>query len=186
MNCVAARVHLAGREPPAPWAEAGAFLGYELVALDNYRSLIEESVAMENCVDRYSGRIHRSECRLYSLRRDGRRIATLELIERAERCVLAQIKGPGNGVASDEVLAVAERWVAVQKRIPPRPMRTKGRPQSSLDAELSHLLEPYRRDRERHRTWLGQPKVWGLEAGLADVALRAGITSWPFRLLWEP
>ena len=62
-----------------PWLKPGAGLGYTFEPLMTHQDVLAEAQAMQNCADQYGERIVRDKCRLFSVRRNGTRIATLEI-----------------------------------------------------------------------------------------------------------
>ena len=53
---------------------------FEFHLCNSAELLYEEAVAMHNCVDSYLGSVRVSRCAIYSLRMNGKRIATIELV----------------------------------------------------------------------------------------------------------
>jgi hypothetical protein len=87
-----------------------------IVPLTTTAELMEEGEAMAHCVLSYADEAMRGACSLYSVRRDGVRIATLELIRgRAGSLKIAQLSGPGNASVSKEVTRAARRWLRERK-----------------------------------------------------------------------
>jgi hypothetical protein len=76
--------------------------GIEFHALQTREALFEEGAHMHHCVAVYADRVAKGASRIYSLRRAGTRIATLELIRtsrkssKVQRFRLSQLKGPHN------------------------------------------------------------------------------------------
>lgn len=168
-----------------PWLDGGKAMGLEFVPLTDQNEIIAESHAMQNCADQYADRLARDKCRLFSIRRAGQRIATLEIGPHPrEAGVLAvtQLKARHNMPASLEIWQAAHAWLATQprlKRLPP--MLPPERP---LKAETWHdLMAPYR-DSKGGAPWLPTQATLaafnGLDADLADLARRSGVTSWLF------
>jgi hypothetical protein len=66
----------------APLPDRIGSLEFEFVALRSGRELAEEGAAMKHCVASYLESVSRGSSRIYSIRRDGERVATLELAPR--------------------------------------------------------------------------------------------------------
>lgn len=104
-----------------PWLEAGAADGFDFVALATWEALEEEALAMRNCVRSYAWSIARGYERVFSIRRDGKRAATLSVYfpDEAPFPQIDELKGPENAPAPPEAWFAARRWLAGQT--PPKP-----------------------------------------------------------------
>jgi hypothetical protein len=80
----------------APLPQAGRLHGFEFTALRTGRDLWIEGKAMRHCVSTYVSEVMTGRSRIYSVSRDDRRVATMELQPNGKRWRLAQIKGPCN------------------------------------------------------------------------------------------
>lgn len=167
------------------WLARGAAMGFAFVPLVERRAILEEAQAMQNCADQYADRIARDKCRLFSVRRDGDRAATLEIGPHArETGVLAitQLKARHNMPASIEVWQAAHAWLATQdglKRLP-----SMMAPERPLDAIAWRDLMRLFRAQKNGAAWLpetpSQANFAELDASLADLARRGGVSSWLF------
>lgn len=93
-----------------PVYAAGDYLAVEL---DTGSLLAEEGLEQRHCVGNYANACASGSCRVFSLRRQGKRTATLELRrERDGTWVLAQLRGKANSVIRDEQLLAAAAQVA--------------------------------------------------------------------------
>ena len=61
------------------WLQEGEANGYSFVALRTADEFIAEAFAMDNCLDRYTDRLEGRTARIFSIRRDGRSIADIEI-----------------------------------------------------------------------------------------------------------
>jgi hypothetical protein len=95
------------------WLSPADLHGYEFVPLSSSRDILEEAVAMKNCLRTYGGRVARNRCRLWSLRKDGARAATSELaLRHPDPCPrIVQLKTPNGDHAPAEIWWVAHAWV---------------------------------------------------------------------------
>jgi hypothetical protein len=167
------------------WLKPGTALGFSFEPLLDAASLLKEAAAMHNCADQYAERLVRDRCRLFSVRRNGLRVATLEIGQHArEGGVLAinQLKARHNMAVSSEVWQAAHAWMATQpalRRLPPLTM-----PESTWD-QLAwwSLLAPYR-NAHAGAPWFDPTASHlvfaGLDADLTDLARRGGVSSWLF------
>ncbi|MGE0052909.1 MAG: hypothetical protein AB7S74_01755 [Hyphomicrobium sp.] len=167
------------------WLEPRTVLGFSFEALLDADSLLKEAAAMHNCADQYAERIVRDRCRLFSVKRNGSRVATLEIGQHTrEGGVLAinQLKARHNMAASSDVWQAAYGWMASQtglRRLPPLAM-----PESTWDQHAWwSLLAPYRNAHEG-APWFDPTASHlvfaGLDADLTDLARRGGVSSWLF------
>jgi hypothetical protein len=86
--------------------------GYEFLPLLCANDLHEEADAMENCVASYGRDIADDEQRLWSMRKDGKRVATLSVgfDYDLELLCITQIKGRNNSQVPRPVAVAAQRW----------------------------------------------------------------------------
>lgn len=170
---------------PDAWLEAGEAQGLSFVPLLEHADILAEAHAMQNCADQYADRLARDKCRLFSIRRRGVRVATLEIGPHPrEAGVLAinQLKARHNMPAASEVWQAAHAWLAQQKEL--RRAATVAAPERALSAEVWQTLMLAYRQRKRGAPWIpAEPTKAAfalLEQDLADLARRGGITSWLF------
>ena len=167
------------------WLRPGEIMGFTFTPLVDQVEILEEAQAMQNCADQYADRLAREKCRLFSIRRAGSRVATLEIGPHPrETGVLAitQLKARHNMPASIEVWQAAHAWLASQaglKRLPPMVP-----PERPLNARVwDELIAPYRRDKHG-APWLPiiptHVAFSRLDSDMTDLARRAGVTSWLF------
>ncbi|MCB1542291.1 MAG: PcfJ domain-containing protein [Rhodoblastus sp.] len=102
-----------GERPVTPWIAGGSAGGFEFAPLTRASDLRDEARAMRHCVAMYGDQIAGGHSRLYSVRRDGERVATLELaLQGAGLPVsVAQILGPCNKAPAPDVVWAAHDWV---------------------------------------------------------------------------
>jgi len=168
-----------------PWLESGEARGFSFTPLLDESSILIEANAMQNCADQYADRLARDKCRLFSVRRKGVRIATIEIgphPREAGVLAIAQLKARHNLPASVEVWQAAHTWLGEQEHIKRAANGTP--PDRPLDGETwSTLMAPYRLMKDG-ATWIpegaGKDEFAPMESGIAELARRAGITSWLF------
>src|SRR5262249_4183611 len=121
--------------------------------LTSASAIIEEATAMRNCLRTYGYRVARNCMRLWSIRKDGERVATLSLANQSCDPLpnIEQLKGPGNAEASCEVWWAARQWVHMHGllRIDLKPRATP----VSRDAWIA-LWRPYWLAKRRLPHWL--------------------------------
>ncbi|MEO0730473.1 MAG: hypothetical protein AAFY64_08830 [Pseudomonadota bacterium] len=132
-------------QPRLAWSRYGPATDYRFEALRTTDDFIAESRAMKNCLDRYSGPIETGSVILYSIRRDGRAIADIELLvtdDPQHPIRISQLKGIANRTVGPHVWRAARDWVSHQSARWPRPTRRGSR--RSPNAAFAALWGPYR------------------------------------------
>ncbi len=102
---------------PEPWVHGGEVGGYEFVPITSPPSLFLEGRVMHNCVASYVERIVDRQLYVYSVREDGKPVATLavaaELRDGASfKPRISQIAGPCNASVPREMERAARRWLS--------------------------------------------------------------------------
>jgi PcfJ-like protein len=105
---------------PPPWYAAAKIGDYGIVPIDNSAALYREGAAMHHCVGTYANAVQRGSLYVYSVRRDGQRVATLA-IERgptSTKARLVQLRGPCNAQPPKAVTLAVQRWLRAQGPLP--------------------------------------------------------------------
>jgi hypothetical protein len=168
-----------------PWLSGGQVRGYTFVPLLDRGEILTEARAMQNCADQYAERLSDDRCRLFSIRREREHIATLEIgphSREAGMLAITQLKGRHNMAAPLDVWQAAYAWLAAQsglRRLPPR-----FPPERKLDDEAWRQLMAYYRKATGGASWLPEIATQAifdsLNAEMADLARRGGVSSWLF------
>lgn len=168
-----------------PWLTPSEVSGYSFVPLLWHGDILAESRAMQNCTDQYGDRIARNVCRLFSVRRRGVRVATLEIGPHPREphiLALNQLKARHNLPAAVEIWQATHAWLATQPNIrriadpvvPDRPLQR---------TPWAALMAPYRTATNGAR-WIPQKPTAdafsALDRAMADLARRGGVSSWLF------
>lgn len=93
---------------------------FTLVPLVTAQELAEEGEAMNHCVATYASAVAQGHCRIYSVRRGNRRLATLELRwpnHRMGRPVINQLLGHSNVAVDREVYLAVGDWLAQNQKL---------------------------------------------------------------------
>jgi hypothetical protein len=104
----------AGHEITDLWLTPGVVNGFEFVSLHTEADIAAEARAMKNCLRTQGGLVVRNRARLWSVRKDGRRVATVRIGgARLDNPLpeLLEIKGPWNSVAPVEIVWAARKWL---------------------------------------------------------------------------
>lgn len=167
------------------WLMAGDARGYDFIPLLDEGAILAEASAMQNCADQYADRLARDKCRLFSIRRRGVRIATLEIgphPREAGVLAIAQLKARHNLPVTAEVWQAAHTWLGMQKDL--KRATIGATPDRPLDTDVwKRLLADYR-SRKCGAPWLpehaSKDTFAAIDSGIGELARRAGITSWLF------
>jgi hypothetical protein len=95
---------------PPPWIAAAKFGRLDIVPIDNSADLYREGYFMRHCVGASAQEVMAGNYYVYSIRLDGKRIATAGL-RKEGRPVLDQIRGPCNVEVPGEIKATVQRWL---------------------------------------------------------------------------
>ncbi len=103
--------------PRDPWFADGSLQGHEFIGLATVDAFIAESAIMENCLDQYAAHLAYGRVRVFSVRRNGRPIANVELSLRSDDAsmpCISQIRGLRNRRASPMVWQAVHAWLGSQ------------------------------------------------------------------------
>ena len=153
------------------WFEPMTVEGYDFVPLRSAHDLAEEGTAMQNCVRGYGHSLANNSSRIWSIRRDGVRQATLEVAfaQGDPLPSMVEIVALRNEAVSVELAFVARRWMALNERaLTARPWQTA--PMQG-DRGWRAQWRPYWLAKRRIPDWLPlQP----LQGGLWSIQRRSG------------
>lgn len=103
---------------PAPWYPAAKLGAFEILPIDNSGELYREGAAMHHCAGTYANEVRGGAIYVYSIRRDGERLATLELGRNGNRPSLLQLRGPCNAQPPKEIISTVKRWLRARAPLP--------------------------------------------------------------------
>jgi hypothetical protein len=121
------------------WLTEGNARGYDFVALKTVGDFIAESEAMDNCLDQYANRLEGSVVRIFSIRKQGRSVADVEISchdQEVGMPAISQLRGARNRRAPAEVWQAAYAWLGNQAMRP-------------VSASLVHGRDAERRQMQR-------------------------------------
>ncbi len=106
-------LNLAGRKIVNHWLRPAIVDGYAFVPLATEADIRDEARVMRNCLRTYSFDVACNYVRLWSIRRDGHRVASASVGRIRSQPVLsiAELKAAGNRQAPVEVWLAAQRWL---------------------------------------------------------------------------
>ena len=149
-------LHL-GREPITDiWLSASHMAGYDFLPLRSAAAITEEANAMSNCLRNYGHSLKHNRSRLWSVRRNGERVATLRIgyQQRDPLLSIVELESAGNKQAPRELWWVARQWLEAHdvSQIDTDPRRWGSVP---LDSESwRSLWRPYWIAKRRIPEWL--------------------------------
>jgi len=152
------RLHVnLGRQPISDmWLRAARVAGYDFQPLDTVAAIVEEAEAMGNCLRVYGRSLAHNQSRLWSVRRDGQRVATLKVAccPQVPLPDIAELKGAGNAAVAREVWWAARQWLHAHE-LPQIDMRQHKWGRVPLDrATWTSLWRPYWLAKRRIPEWL--------------------------------
>lgn len=182
LNRIGCRIHLPGLNEGEQHSAPFVVGPYHVVELTDYRSLLAEQQAMDNCLDRYGRRIASGSHAIFSLRtQSGVRVVNFEVAIHAKGGPLVcELKGRSNGEVSDAIRLAVEQWVATSPEMQRRPSEWRARP-SRADAIFAQLISPYVESHAGILADLEPITLYGLERDLDELAARLDIKNWPVR-----
>ena len=104
------------------WYGPGSARGYDFVPLARLEDFLEEGVRMDNCLDQFAPQVQQRNTRVFSVRKQGRSVADLEIGPHAEdptMPTIEQLRGPANRRAAVGVWQAVYAWLGSQ---PVRPL----------------------------------------------------------------
>jgi hypothetical protein len=138
------------------WFKTRKASGYRLTPLLTPADLREEGDKMNNCVATYIPKVAIGACLIYSIRRCGQRVATMEIAPRNGAPVIVQLLAAGNASAGDDVWRAANSWLSKQGQYP-----------FVGDSAIAHEVIPSRWDAIWQPYWDAKPQFRACLAGPA-------------------
>ena len=134
-----------------PWHAPGSVDDVEFVPLLTAADLSAEATGMQNCVETYATWIANGHGQLWSLRRDGLRIATVQIgrQDHAPWPSIQQLRGPENALAPIELWWTARRWLEAQDPARVMPYEAVKLDVSEQRAAWQAIWQPYWLSRRR-------------------------------------
>lgn len=131
--------------PGEPWVREGHAMGYDFVALRTAEEFIREAEVMDNCLDQFADRLEQGPACVFSIRKNGRSLADLEIGPHDEEPAMPavrQLRGPRNRRARSELWQAAYAWLGAQSLRPHPPSQERTEPARALAARL-RFWQPY-------------------------------------------
>jgi hypothetical protein len=164
---VALHVNLGRRPITDMWLETARVAGYDFLPLTSIPAIIEEADTMRNCLKTYGDNLAHNRSRLWSVRRNGERVATLRVAchHRDPLPNIVELKGVGNADVPRELWWAARQWLHMHD-LPQINMRRQNWDTAPLDrSNWLSLWRPYWLAKRRIPEWLPvSPSRVALEA----------------------
>jgi len=138
------------------WLSPGFVDNYEFVPLRCADDMVAEAAAMQNCVETYGDYVAHNCSRLWSVRTDGRRVATLRLGQYAgdPLIMIRELKAERNRKVPVEMWWAARQWLH-RHDLPSIDMRRQPWGKAPFDdAAWRSLWKPYWMAKQCIPTWL--------------------------------
>jgi hypothetical protein len=168
LDRVTLELNLGGRPVADLWLRPGPFEDHVFVPLDSAERIAEEAAAMENCMVTCGYGIADNWSRLWSIRKDGRRIADLEVRQNRRRPLvhINQLTVARNKAAPIELWWLAARWLHQHDLLSIRPV-PRTQQEARPDVEMwRKVWRPYWRAKRRIPAWLPLAPSWWAVDGL--------------------
>jgi hypothetical protein len=148
------------------WAEPYRCGDYDIVPLRTAQQLLDEVIYMDNCLRTYADSLHFNICRLFSVRRDGNRLGTVEIQPRRDgRLRAVQFRGPRNAVMAAQPWDAVHDWISRQKPLRARPCSDIGT--TRVVGRFPSMLKTHQATHDLpEQFWIGIDSLKRLEAEL--------------------
>ena len=101
-------------EFPEPWCPGGVSGGFDIVPITSSSDLYREGKLLHHCAGTYAESVHSGQCYIFSVRKDGAPLATLELVHSETGVAIGQLRGACNAKAPKNVLRAVNTWLRAQ------------------------------------------------------------------------
>lgn len=108
------KLYLGNRVLSDTWHAPGCIDGYDFLPLRTADEIEDEARAMQNCLRTYGDSIAQGGSRIWTIRKDGARVATMEIARRGPVATIRQIRRARNAMPEPEVWIAAHRWLHAQ------------------------------------------------------------------------
>ena len=128
-----------------PWLADGVVSGFHFIALRTIEDFIDESAALDNCLDQYADQLSAGQSAIFSIRKGERRVACVEIGRHGEEVTMptiVQLRGARNRRAAPEVWQATFAWLGGQRLEPLSPERCAPKP-TKRAAARRRLWDPY-------------------------------------------
>jgi hypothetical protein len=111
-----------GQPLPPPWYPAATIGAFTIEPITTAGDLVREGYEMHHCAGGYADRVREGGTYVYSVRQDGKRVATVSLVHNRYEAIIRtqvrvsieQVRGPCNTEPSKAVIACVRQWLRAQ------------------------------------------------------------------------
>jgi hypothetical protein len=138
------------------WLRSARVSGYDFVPLASVSEIVEEAAAMRNCLRSYGHSLAHNRSRLWGMRKNGRRVATLSVAIGYHDPLpnVVQLKAAGNEDVSPDVWWAARQWLHLHD-LPQVDTKPRDRGTAPLDrATWISFWRPYWLAKRQIPEWL--------------------------------
>jgi len=124
------------------WYGPGSARGYDFVPLSRLEDFVTEGQRMDNCLDQFALQVQMRNIRVFSIRKNGKPVADLEITPHDEdptMPAIQQLRGPGNRRAASGIWQAAFTWLGMQ---PARPLPPSRAQSAASRAVAQRIWEP--------------------------------------------
>lgn len=180
---IGCRIYLPGSDAQEHQAVPFTIGPFQAIELSDYRALLAEQQAMDNCLDRYGRRIASGSHAVFSLRtQTGEPVANFEVaIHAPNGPLISEIRGRSNVDLAPEIIQPVLRWVAASSDFLRRRAVDAGGHGREADDIFAELIAPYVTTHQEALASFGPVTLQSLESDLSELAKRLGMTNWPVR-----
>ena len=103
---------------PEPWAGPADVDGYQIAPITNSADLYREGKRMRHCVGSYAYDVTGQRCYFYHVEKEGKPIATVELLRNGTKPTVGHTRGPCNAIVDKKIMQILRKWVRQIKEVP--------------------------------------------------------------------
>ena len=99
---------------PPPWFPAAKQGAFEIIPVTTAADLYREGHVMHHCVATYADCVRGGASYVFSVRREGKGVATISLVRDGGRILIDQVRGLCNAAPPKAVMAAVRQWLRTQ------------------------------------------------------------------------
>ncbi len=92
--------------------------GHQITPITNTAELYREGKRMRHCVISYANETIWGEWYFYHVEKEGKPIATAQLLREGTKPKLGQVRGPCNAIVDKKIMQILRKWVRQIKEVP--------------------------------------------------------------------
>ena len=103
---------------PKPWTGSAEVDGYQITPIINTAELYREGKRMRHCVGNYANETIWGEWYFYHVEKEGKPIATVQLLRDGTKAKLGQVRGPCNSIVDKKITQILRKWIRQIQEVP--------------------------------------------------------------------